>query len=240
MMKEKREQSAWHVALRAAFPYTIPIFAGFWFMGLAYGLLMSKQGFAFYWPMLMAMTVFSGSVEFVAVKLLTSPFNPIQSFVISLFICARHLFYGISMLDRFRGMGWKKVPLIYGMCDETFSINYTAHIPEGVDRGWFMLWVTALNYVYWATGAALGGLVGPMISFNAKGLDFVMTAMFVVIFVEQWMKERNHWGAVTGVIVSAVCLFLFGKDNFVVPSMMMMLLCFMGLRSKLEVEEKAA
>ena len=96
-------QKAWKTALRAAFPHTVPIFAGFGFMGIAYGLLMNKSGFSFYWPMLMAMTIFSGSVEFVAVKLLLSPFNLVQSFVIALFICARHLFYGISMLDRFKG-----------------------------------------------------------------------------------------------------------------------------------------
>lgn len=123
-------QKAWKTALRAAFPHTVPIFAGFWFMGIAYGLLMKKSGFSFYWSMLMAMTIFSGSVEFVAVKLLLSPFNLVQSFVIALFICVRHLFYGISMLDRFKGMGWKKFPLIYGMCDETFSVNYTARVPQ--------------------------------------------------------------------------------------------------------------
>ena len=164
-------QKAWKTALRAAFPHTVPIFVGFWFMGIAYGLLMNKSGFSFYWSMLMAMTIFSGSVEFVAVKLLLSPFNLVQSFVIALFICARHLFYGISMLDRFKGMGWKKFPLIYGMCD-----------------GWFMLWVTVLDYTYWVTGAALGGIFGTWVSFRTKGLDFVMTAMFVVIFMEQWMK----------------------------------------------------
>lgn len=236
-MKEKRQQNLWLPALRAAFPYTVPIFAGFWFMGLAYGLLMSKEGFAFYWPMLMAMTVFSGSVEFVAVKLLLGPFNLVQSFVISLFICARHLFYGISMLDRFRGMGWKKIPLIYGMCDETFSINYTTRVPDGVDRGLFMLWVTILDYTYWVTGAALGGLIGPILSFNTKGLDFVMTAMFVVIYVEQWMKEKNHWGSVLGLCLSVVFLLIFGKDRFVVPTMFAMLVCFMGLRQKIEIKE---
>lgn len=181
-------QKAWKTALRAAFPHTVPIFVGFWFMGIAYGLLMNKSGFSFYWSMLMAMTIFSGSVEFVAVKLLLSPFNLVQSFVIALFICARHLFYGISMLDRFKGMGWKKFPLIYGMCDETFSVNYTARVPQGVDHGWFMLWVTVLDYTYWVTGAALGGIFGTWVSFRTKGLDFVMTAMFVVIFMEQWMK----------------------------------------------------
>ena len=209
-------------ALKAAFPYTLPIFAGFWFLGLAYGLLMNKSGFAFYWPMVMAMTIFSGSVEFVAVGMLRGSFHPLQSFVIALLICARHLFYGISMLDKFKGMGWKKFPLIYGMCDETFSINYTAKIPEGIDSGWFMLWVTVLNYFYWMSGATL---------------DFVMTAMFVTIFMEQWMKESDHTASVLGLVISAFCLVAFGADSFVVPAMVMMLLCFMSMRSKLEIKE---
>lgn len=231
-------QKAWKTALRAAFPHTVPIFAGFWFMGIAYGLLMNKSGFSFYWSMLMAMTIFSGSVEFVAVKLLLSPFNLVQSFVIALFICARHLFYGISMLDRFKGMGWKKFPLIYGMCDETFSVNYTARVPQGVDHGWFMLWVTVLDYTYWVTGAALGGIFGTWVSFSTKGLDFVMTAMFVVIFMEQWMKEKRHAASIMGIVISAVCLVIFGSNNFVVPSMAFMLLMFMSLRSKLEIRKE--
>lgn len=231
-------QKAWKTALRAAFPHTVPIFAGFGFMGIAYGLLMNKSGFSFYWLMLMAMTIFSGSVEFVAVKLLLSPFNLVQSFVIALFICARHLFYGISMLDRFKGMGWKKFPLIYGMCDETFSVNYTARVPQGVDHGWFMLWVTVLDYTYWVTGAALGGIFGTWVSFSTKGLDFVMTAMFVVIFMEQWMKEKRHAASIMGIVISAVCLVIFGSNNFVVPSMAFMLLMFMSLRSKLEIRKE--
>lgn len=223
-------------ALKAAFPYTLPIFAGFWFLGLAYGLLMNKSGFAFYWPMLMAMTIFSGSVEFVAVSMLRSSFHPLQAFVIGLLICARHLFYGISMLGKFKGMGWKKFPLIYGMCDETFSINYTAHIPEGVDHGWFMLWVTVLDYLYWVSGATIGGLFGDLIHFNTRGLGFVMTAMFVTIFMEQWMKERNHTASILGLVISTGCLLAFGASSFVVPAMVVMLLCFMSLRSKLEIK----
>ena len=207
-------------------------------MGIAYGLLMNKSGFSFYWPMLMAMTIFCGSVEFVAVKLLLSPFNLVQSFVIALFICARHLFYGISMLDKFKGMGWKKFPLIYGMCDETFSVNYTARVPQGVDHGWFMLWVTVLDYTYWVTGAALGGIFGTWVSFRTKGLDFVMTAMFVVIFMEQWMKEKRHAASIMGIVISAVCLVIFGSNNIVVPSMAFMLLMFMSLRSKLEIRKE--
>ena len=133
-------------AFKAAFPYTIPIFAGFWFLGLAYGIYMNASGFSFVYPMLMSLLIFSGSLEFVAVEMLLSPFAPLQVLIMTLLIQARHLFYGISMLDKYKGMGWKKFYLIFGMCDETFSINYTAKIPPDVDRGWFMFFVTLLNH----------------------------------------------------------------------------------------------
>ena len=185
-------------AARCAFPYTIPIFAGFWFLGMTYGIYMNVSGFSFIYPMVMSLTIFAGSVEFVAVSLLLGAFNPIQALVMTLMINARHLFYGISMLDKFKGTGWKKFYLIFGMCDESFSINYTADIPKDVDRGWFMFFVTLFNHFYWFFGATLGGIFGSLIHFNTEGLDFVMTAMFVVIFMEQWLKEERHTSALIG------------------------------------------
>ena len=164
-------------ALKAAFPYTVPIFAGFWFLALAYGVLMNRSGFSFIYPMLMSMLIFGGSLEFICVSMLLSTFAPAEAFTIALLVQARHLFYGISMLDKYKGTGWKKPYLIFGMCDESFSINYTAKIPEDVDEGWFMFWVTLLNHFYWVSGAVIGGLAGSLITFNTEGLGFVMTAM---------------------------------------------------------------
>lgn len=189
-------------AFQAAFPYTIPIFAGFWFLALAYGIYMNANGFPFVCPMLMSLLIYGGSLEFVAVEMLLSSFAPMQVFIMTLLIQARHIFYGISMLDRFKGMGWKKFYLIFGMCDETFSVNYTADIPEDVDRGWFMFFVTLLNQLYWVSGATVGGLVGSLLKFDTTGISFVMTAMFVVIFLEQWLKEDNHISSLVGVAVS--------------------------------------
>lgn len=206
-------------ALKTAFPYTIPIFAGFWFLGLAYGIYMNVSGFSFWYPMLMSLTIFGGSLEFVAVTMLLAPFAPVQTMMLTLIIQARHLFYGISMLDKFRGMGWKKAYLVFGMCDETFSINYTAEIPEDVDRGWFMFFITLLNHSYWFSGATIGGLVGSLLNFNTTGLDFVMTAMFVVIFMEQWLKEKKHYTALIGLISAFVCRLGFSVDNFMIPTM---------------------
>lgn len=206
-------------ALKAAFPYTLPIFAGFWFLGLAYGVYMNVSGFSFWYPMLMSLTIFGGSLEFVAVTMLLSPFAPVQTLLMTLVIQARHLFYGISMLDKYRDVGWKKAYLIFGMCDETFSINYTAEIPEDVDRGWFMFFVTLLDQFYWVSAATIGGLVGSLLEFNTAGLEFVMTAMFVVIFMEQWMKEKKHYTALIGLGSALVCRLGFGADSFMIPTM---------------------
>lgn len=189
------QQTKWFPALKAAFSYTISIFAGFWFFGLTYGIYMNVSGFFFLYPMFMSLTIFAGSVEFVAVNMLLGAFNSLQAFAMTLMINARHLFYGISMLDKYRGTGWKKFYLIFGMRDESFSINYTAEIPKNVDRGWFMFFVTLLNHFYWFSGATLGGIFGALIHFNTEGLDFVMTAMFIVIFMEQWMKGKKHTSA---------------------------------------------
>lgn len=221
-------------ALRTAFPFTIPIFAGFWFLGLAYGIYMNVSGFSFVYPMLMSLTIFGGSLEFVAVSMLLAPFAPVQTLIMALMIQARHLFYGIAMLDQFKGLGWKKIYLIFGLCDETFSINYTAQIPADVDRGWFMFFVTLLNQFYWVSGATIGGIAGSFLHFNTEGLDFVMTAMFVVIFMEQWKKEQKHYTALIGIGAAVVCRLIFGADSFMVPTMACILLALTLFRKPIE------
>lgn len=227
-------------AFIAAFPHTIPIFAGFWFLGLTYGIYMNVSGFSFWYPMFMSLTIFAGSIEFVTVSFLMGIFNPLQALAMTLMINARHLFYGISMLDKFKGTGWKKFYLIFGMCDESFSINYTADIPKGVDKGWFMFFVTLLNHFYWFFGAALGGIFGSMIHFNTEGLDFVMTAMFVVIFMEQWLKDKEHTSAVLGILLSLFCLIIFGADSFMIPAMLAILGVLTLLRGRIEKGSEAA
>lgn len=225
-------------AFQAAFPFTIPIFTGFWFLGLAYGIYMNASGFSFIYPMIMSLVIFGGSLEFVAVELLLSPFAPVQVMIMTLLIQARHLFYGISMLDKFKHMGWKKYYLIFGMCDETFSINYTAEIPEDVDRGWFMFFVTLLNHFYWVFGATAGGLLGAFLPIPTEGISFVMTAMFVVIFMEQWMKEKHHFSAYIGLFLSTTCLIIFDADTFMIPTMISILVMLSALRKPLEKLEE--
>ena len=221
-------------AFKCAFPHTLPILAGFWFLGMTYGIYMNVSGFPFWYPMLMSLTIFGGSLEFLAVSMLQAPFAPAQVLVMTLMIQARHLFYGISMLDRFKGLGWKKPYLIFGMCDETFSINYTADIPAQIDRGWFYFFVTLLNHFYWFAASTLGGLVGSLLRFNTEGLDFVMTAMFVVIFLEQWLKEKRRVSEWVGLAASVGCLLVFGADRFLIPTMVCILVALTALRRPLE------
>ena len=221
-------------ALRAAFPHTVPILTGFLFLGMTYGVYMASLGFSWIYPTLMALTIYAGSMEFVAANMLLGAFNPLQAFAMTLMVNARHLFYGLAMLDRFRGLGWKKLYLIFGMCDETFSVTCSVRAPEGVDEGWFMTFVTLLDQLYWVLGAALGGLCGALLTLNTEGLDFVMTAMFVVIFLENWLKEENHTSSLLGLGLPLVCLVLFGAQSFILPSMAAILLALTALRGRLE------
>lgn len=229
-----RKATEYKRAFKAAFPYTVPIFAGFWFLGITYGIYMNVSGFPFWYPMIMSIAIFAGSMEFVAANMLLGAFNPVQAFFMTLMINARHLFYGISMLDKFKGTGIKKYYLIYGMCDETFSINYSADIPEDVDRGLFMFFVTLLNQLYWVTGATLGGIFGSLIKFSTEGLDFAMTAMFAVIFTDSWIKEKNHTSSILGLALSALSLIIFGAENFIIPAMAAILAALTALRGTLE------
>lgn len=225
--------AAWK-AFKEAFPVTLPILAGFWFVAFAYGIYMHAEGFSFWYPFLMAACIFGGSLEFVTVAMLLSPFAPFQALMVALMIQARHFFYGIAMLEKYGHMGWKKPFLIFMMCDETFALNYAGSIPRSVDRGWYMLWISVLNYLYWVSGALLGGLLGNVIPWNIKGIGFVMTTMFVVIFLEQLMKEKQHITAVIGAISAVLCRILFGADNFLLPTMFLILLLLTLGRKKIE------
>ena len=222
----------------AAFPKTIPVMEGFSFLGMAYGIYMNVSGFSFVYPMIMSIVIFGGSLEFVTVTMLLGAFAPLQAFLAAVMIQARHLFYGIAMLDRFKNQGIKKLYLIYAMCDETFSVNYSAIIPKDVDDGWFMFFVSLLNQIYWVLGATIGGLVGLLLTIDTKGIDFVMTALFVVMFINQWEEAEDHKPALVGVICSVICLILFGSDNFILPAMASIILCFLGMKKYEEKRKK--
>lgn len=227
-----------HIAtLKYAFPKTIPILAGFTFLGIAYGIYMNSLGFGPAYAILMSIFIFAGSMEFVAGSMLLGAFNPLSAFLLTLMINARHLFYGISMLDKFKGTGKKKYYLIYGMCDETFVINSTEKPPAHINSCWFMFYVTVLNQLYWVGGTTIGSLFGSAVTFNTEGLEFVMTALFVVIFLDQWMKERYHVSSVVGIGASILSLVIFGPENFIIPAMVIILIALTLIRKVIEKRE---
>lgn len=237
MNKEKAQVRA--AAFKAAFPRTIPIMTGFLFLGAAYGIYARSEGFSAVLPIIMAAAIFAGSMEFVTVDLLTGvmagAFDPLNALLLAIMVNARHIFYGLAMLDKYRAVEPKKrVYLIYGMCDESFSINCTADVPEGVDKGWFYFFVTLLNQIYWVSGAALGSIAGSFIRVELAGLEFVMTALLVVIFLDNWLKERQHFSSVTGVLAAVACLLLFGSGSFIIPAMGVILLVLTIFRKPIE------
>lgn len=234
----RRQSTVWR-ALRAAAPQTIPVLAGYFVLGMGYGIYVQSLGLPVWMPMLMGTVVYGGSLEFVLASLLLSVFSPLSAFLMALMIQARHLFYGISMLEKYKGMGWKKPYLIFGMCDETFSINCTVTPPEGVDRGWFMFFVTLLNQTYWVAGATLGALLGSVLHFDTTGIEFVMTALFTVMFVNQWEEAKDHRPALTGLGCAALCLAVFGSDGFMLPAMALIIVCFL-VSSKSQKKEEPA
>lgn len=213
-------------ALHAAFPLTLPICAAFLFLGMSYGFYICSKGFSPWYPFFTSMLVFAGSMEFVLVGMLLSAFDPLYCYLVTLMVNSRHLFYGLSMLEIFKDTGWKKFYLIYGMCDETFAINVSTPVPAGIDKGWFMTFVTLLNQIYWVTGATLGGILGSTISINTQGLDFALVALFVAIFVSQWQNSETHGPALIGILIPLGCLLLWGPQSFVPPAMLVMLLIF--------------
>lgn len=225
-------------AFKAALPYTLPICIGFIVLGMSYGFLMRSKGFPLIYPMLMSLFIFAGSMEFVTVNLLLSDFNPLHVFFLTLMVNARHIFYGISMLDKYKNCGWKKPYLIFGMCDETFTVNCAVTPPEDVDKGWFMFFVTLLNQIYWVSGATLGALLGYIIHFDASGIEFVMTALFVVMFINQWEETKEHTPALMGLGCSLLCLLVFGSSNFIIPAMILIVLCLSIGKGKLEAAKK--
>lgn len=223
----------WIQAFKAAFPHTLPVLTGFLVLGMAYGILMQTKGYGTGWSVLMSAVAFCGSMQFVAITLLTVAFDPLQAFLLSIMVNARHLFYGLSMLSKYQGTGKIRPFLIYTLCDETFSISYGVTPPADVQPRYFYLGISLMNYLYWVFGTLLGGTIGSFLHVDTTGLDFVLTALFVVLFLEQFYKKENRSSAVMGLFASTICLFLFGSTNMVIPSMILILLILLVGRNRI-------
>lgn len=212
-------RSGFAAALRAAFPHTLPVLTGFSCLGMAYGVLMAAKGYGPLYSTLMSAVAFCGSMQYVAITLLTIPFDPLSAFVMSLLVNARHLFYGLSMLPRYKGMGKLRNLLIYLLCDETFSIACTLQPPPQLEPKLFYAAISLLNYSYWVTATFVGGVLGSLLSAVPAGLDFVLTALFAVLFLEHWQTKANRPSALVGVGCAIACLLLFGTGGFIIPAM---------------------
>lgn len=221
-------------AFKAAFPHNIPVMAGFTFLGIAYGVLMSTKGYGPMWSFLMSAIAYCGSMQFVAINLLVVSFDPVQAFLMALMVNARHLFYGLSLLKKYKGVGKLKFFLIYWLCDETFSITYSFDPPKDVEPKWFYFFISLINYAHWVLCSVIGGLIGHLITFDTKGIDFSLTALFVVIFINGWKEAKNRVPGIIGMICSVVSIMIFGTGNFIIPAMIMLLIVLTIGRGKLE------
>jgi 4-azaleucine resistance transporter AzlC len=220
--------------LAAAFPPTIPVLTGYVFMGTAFGILLVTNGFHPLWAPVMAITIYAGSAQFVAVGLLAAGFDPLAMFLVILMVNARHVFYGLSTLERFRDFGKYRSYLIFALTDETFALFNSVKVPDGVDERKFLTAIAALDHCYWIAGCTLGGFAGTLLTFDTKGIDFVMTALFVVILIQQFERHPSRRPALIGLAVSVLCRLVFGSQAFIISTMVALLAVFALARPHLE------
>lgn len=217
---------------RTVFLDTVPVMTGYICLGFGFGIVMQQNGLGLFWALALSLFVYAGSMQYVAVGLLTSGAGLLTAALTTLAVNARHLFYGLSMIDTYKDMGKKKPYLIFALTDETYSLVAGKQPPEGVDRGKYYLLVSALDQCYWVLGTLLGSAVGQLLPINYEGIDFALTALFVTIFVEQWLSVKNHIPALIGVGASVICLILFGSGSFLIPSMGLIALLLLLTRER--------
>lgn len=230
--------SEYKKAFRKAFPYTIPVLTGYLFIGIAFGVMYAEKGYSFLWAILMSVMVYAGSGQYLAVNFFVPGFSFAQVIFLTFMVNVRHIFYGISLLEKFNKVGKKRWYMIFALTDETYSLLCTTNVPENVDESKFLFAISVLDHFYWVLGSAIGAIAGTVLPINSEGIDFAMTALFVVIFIEQWMDRKNRIPELIGVAVAIVALAVFGASNFVLPAMLAIVaLLFIG-RKKLDKEEE--
>ncbi len=208
-------------ALKYAFPFTVPVLVGYIFLGMAYGILMKAKGFDTWLAVFLSLFAYCGSMQYTAINyLFLAPFNPLYAFILTLIVNSRVTFYGISLVSKFKNTGFIKPYLIYTLSDETFSILCSADIPKNINKNAFLFFVSFIDHMYWNIGTLLGCLIGSFITFNTKGLDFVLTALFVVIFTEQWLESKDHRGALIGILCS-IPILIFKTNIFIILAMVL-------------------
>lgn len=224
-------------AFRRAFPYTIPVLTGYLFIGIAFGVMYAEKGYSFLWAILMSVMVYAGSGQYLAVNFFVPGMSLVQVIFLTFMVNVRHIFYGVSLLEKFNKIGWKRWYMIFGLTDETYSLLCTTNVPKDVHGDKFLFAICVLDHFYWVLGSAIGAIAGTVLPINSEGIDFAMTALFVVIFIEQWMDKKNRIPELIGVAVAIVALCVFGASGFVPPAMFTIIaLLFVG-RKKLDKEE---
>ena len=211
---------------KTAFFDTIPVMTGYLFLGIGFGIIMQQNGFGLGWAVTMSVFIYAGSMQYVGVGLLPGGSGLVTAALATLLVNARHLFYGISMINAYKGTGKKKPYLIFALTDETYSLVSREQLPRGVERNAYFFLVSLFDQCYWVAGTALGSLAGSLIPMNFEGIDFALTALFVTIFVEQWLSSKDHFPAIVGVVSAAACLLLFGPDTFLIPTMILITAIF--------------
>ncbi len=220
--------------LKTAIINTIPVMMGYIVLGIGFGILFEKAGYGFWWAVSMSVFVFAGSMQYVAVGLITGGASLISTALTTLMVNARHLFYGISMINRYKGAGLKKLYMMFALTDETYSLVCNGDYPEGEDPHLYCFLVSLCNQSYWVIGSAMGSLIGSAITFDTAGIDFAMTALFVTIFVEQWLTSKEHRPALIGIGASVLCLLVFGSERFLIPAMIAIAVLLTVFRHPLE------
>lgn len=205
--------------VKYSFKASVPVMAGYIVLGMGFGILLQSKGYGWGFALLMSLFIYAGSMQYVAIDLLAGGASLITAALMTIVVNIRHLFYGITMLEKYKNTGAKKPYLIFALTDETFSLVCSPDIPDDVDEKMYDFFVSLFNQLYWIFGCVTGALIGSAITFNSAGIDFSMTALFAVIFVEQWEKEKKHAPALLGLGISLVCLVIFGASDFLIPSM---------------------
>lgn len=221
-------------AFQAAFPFTIPVLTGYLFIGIAFGVMFQEKGYNVYWAILMSLLVYAGSGQYLAVNFFAPGVSFLQIMFMTFMVNVRHIFYGLSLLEKFGNMGKKRLYMIFSLTDETYSLFFITKVPKGVDENKFLLAIAVLDQFYWILGSAIGAVAGALIPFDTTGIDFAMTALFIVIFVEQWFGSKNHMPALIGIFASLICRLLFGSGSFILPSMIAIMLILLSCRRYIE------
>lgn len=223
---------------RFAFRRSLPVMAGYVVLGIGFGVLLSSHGYSWWWSLLMSLTIYAGSMQYVSVDLLAGGASLLSAALMTLMVNARHIFYAVTMLTRYRDTGKVKPYLIFALTDETFSLVCAPELPAGIDRRYYYFFVSVLDQCYWVIGSVIGGVLGNTFTFNSAGVDFSMTALFVIIFIEQWESTKDHRAALTGVIASVICLLLFGPSRFLIPAVLAITAALLLLRGRLGKEDE--